>query len=163
MSPQPEQRAKIFNMKMLRGDVRGAVRHPTERDKGGVLMPDNIDEKSGDSVADVTEAKHPDVRTPEALSLHRCNTTPNFVDVDITKDTVKTIARRLSGGAGAGGTGRHALQHWLLRFGVASRKLRSVVAKLAEWLSNGFLPWAACQAFMGGRLCGRDKGPGAGV
>ncbi len=46
-----EQRAKIFNRKMLRGDVRGAVRCLTERDKGGVLMPDDIDEKSGDSVA----------------------------------------------------------------------------------------------------------------
>jgi hypothetical protein len=137
-------------MKMLRGDVRGAVRHLTERDKGGVLMPDDIDEKSGDSVADVLEAKHPDARTPEAASLHRCNTTADFVNVDVTEDTVKTVAQRLSGSAGVGGTDSHALQHWLLRFGVASRKLRSVVAKLAEWLSNGFPPWAAYQAFMGG-------------
>jgi hypothetical protein len=26
-----EERAKIFNRKMLRGDVRGVVRHPTDR------------------------------------------------------------------------------------------------------------------------------------
>ena len=119
-----EQRAKIFNRKMLRGDVRGAVRHLTERDKGGVLMPDDIDEKSGDSVADVPASKHPDARTPEASSLHRHNTTPDFVDVDVTEDTVETVARRLFGGAGLGGADSHALQHWLLRFGIASRKLR---------------------------------------
>ena len=158
-----EQRAKIFNRKMLRGDVRGAVRYLTERDKGGVLMPDDIDEKSGDSVADVLASKHPDARTPEALSLHQCKITPDFVDVDVTEDTVETVARRLSGSAGLGGTDSHALQHWLLRFGIASRKLRSVVAKLAEWLSNGFPPWAACRALMGGRLCGTDEGPGGGV
>jgi hypothetical protein len=137
---------------MLRGDVRGAVGSPTERDEGGVLMPDDIDEKSGDSVAEVLDSKHPDARTPAALSpLHQCNTAP------------EKVAPRLSGGAGVGGTNSHALQHWLLRFGVASSNLRSVVAKLAEWLSNDFLPWPACRALMGGQLCGTDEGPGGGV
>jgi hypothetical protein len=28
----PDQRAKIFNLKMLRGDIRGAVRYLTEQD-----------------------------------------------------------------------------------------------------------------------------------
>jgi hypothetical protein len=35
----PEQRAKIFHRNMLRGDVRGAVRCITEREKGGILQP----------------------------------------------------------------------------------------------------------------------------
>jgi hypothetical protein len=48
--PTPEQRAKIFHQKMLRGDVRGAVRYLTGREKGGTLQPTDIDEKIGDSV-----------------------------------------------------------------------------------------------------------------
>jgi hypothetical protein len=33
-----EQRAKVFNMKMLQGDVRGAVKFLTDTDIGGVLL-----------------------------------------------------------------------------------------------------------------------------
>jgi hypothetical protein len=46
----PKQRAKIFHRKMLQGDVRGAVRYLTDREKGGILRPTNIDEKTGHSV-----------------------------------------------------------------------------------------------------------------
>jgi hypothetical protein len=46
----PKQRAKIFNRKMLQGDVRHAVRDLTNREKEGILQPSNIDEKTGDSV-----------------------------------------------------------------------------------------------------------------
>jgi hypothetical protein len=158
-----EQRAKIFHRRMLRGDTRGAVRYITEREKGGVLQPGDIDEKSGLSVAKVLASKHPEARTPVASSLHQYENTPDFVDVDVTEDTVEKVARRLSGSAGIGGIDSLALQHWLLRFGAVSRRLRSVVAKFVDWLSNGFPPWAAYRAFMGGRLCGIDKGPGGGV
>ena len=159
----PEQRAKIFHGKMLRGDVRGAVRYLTARDKGSVLMPDKIDEKSGDTVAEVLASKHPEARMPVASSLHQYANTPDFVDVDVTEETVEKVARRLSGSAGVGGTDSHALQHWLLRFGAVSRKLRAVVAKLVDWLSNSFPPWAAYRAIMAGRLCGTEKGSGGGV
>jgi hypothetical protein len=42
----PEQRAKIFHGKMLQGDVRGAVRYLTDREKGGILQPTDMDEKT---------------------------------------------------------------------------------------------------------------------
>jgi hypothetical protein len=119
-------------------------------------MPDDIDKKSGDSVRDMLDSKHLDARTPEGSSLHQHNATPNFVDIDVTEDASKNVALRLSGDPGAGGTDSHAL-------GVTSRKLCSVVAKLAEWLLNDFPPWAACGALMGERLCGTDKGLGGGV
>jgi hypothetical protein len=44
---------------MLRGDVRGAFRYLTERGKGGILLPDNINKKTGDTIAEVLEFKDP--------------------------------------------------------------------------------------------------------
>ena len=137
------QRAKIFNRKMLRGDLRGAVKYMTETEKGGVLMPDDIDEKTGNSVAQTLESKHPDARIPETSSLFDYPSTPDFVDLDITSDVVEKVARRLSGSAGLGGVDSHALQHLLLQFGAASRKLRTVLANFASWMANGLTPWAA--------------------
>ena len=82
------------------------------------------------------------------------------MEVDITEDTVAKVARRLSGSAGLGGTDSHALKHWLLRFGVASTKLRVALAEFTDWLSNGFPPWAGYRGLMSGRLCALDKCPG---
>jgi hypothetical protein len=43
----PKQQANIFDQKMLQGDVRGAVRYLTDREVGGVLLPSDMDEKTG--------------------------------------------------------------------------------------------------------------------
>ncbi len=122
----------------------------TDREKGGILLPGDVDEKSGDSVAEALESKHQHARTPDASSLTKYPITPDFVDVDICEETVGTVARRLSGSAGLGGTDSHALQHWLLRFGVASRKLRTALAEFTDWLSNNFPLWPAHRALMAG-------------
>ena len=39
-----------------------------------------------------------------------------FIPVDITEDVVKSVARKLSGSTGTGGTDLEALQGWLLKF-----------------------------------------------
>jgi hypothetical protein len=59
-----EQQAKLFHGKMLRGDVRGAVRY---REKVGILLSDDIDKKTGDSIKEVVESKHPKVRMPDVI------------------------------------------------------------------------------------------------
>ena len=41
----PEKMAKIFKAKVLKGDVRGAIRFLTEREKGGVLALNDTDPK----------------------------------------------------------------------------------------------------------------------
>jgi hypothetical protein len=38
-----KQRAKIFHGKMLRGDIKGAVRYLTNRETGRVLYPHETD------------------------------------------------------------------------------------------------------------------------
>jgi hypothetical protein len=64
--------------------------------------------------------------------------TPDFVNLDITEDSVGKVAGRLSGSAGLGGADAYALSHWLLKFGTASRKLRVALAGLASWKANEF-------------------------
>ena len=52
------------------------------------------------------------------------------------------------------------MQHWLLRFGAASRELRLIFEDFTKWMGNGRPPWAAYRALMSGRLIALDKHPG---
>ena len=117
--------------------------------------------KTGDRVMEVLHTKHPEARTPTAASLD-CYTgrPPELTPVDITDDMVMTVARRLLGGAGPGGTDSVALQHWILRFGAASAEMSLIVGDFVEWLGNGWPPWAAYWALMNGQLIALDKQPG---
>ena len=103
-------------------------------------------------------AKHPEARTPTAVSLDLYpDRPPELTPVDITNDTVTAFAGRLSVGARPGGTDSVLLQHWILRFGAASGELRLIVRDFMEWLGNGRPPWAAYRALMSGRLIALDK------
>eukprot|EP00978_Attheya_sp_CCMP212_P030173 scaffold109998_cov63-Attheya_sp.AAC.2 len=139
-----EQREKIFENLMLQGKLRQAVRFVTEREKAGIMIPTDIDEKSGLPVIDALRSKHPPARIAEVEDLEKYGTLPEFVRVNITDETVEKVVRCLSGPAGPGGTDATSLQHWLLRFGSASLRLRHVlVADLVDWMSNESPPWAA--------------------
>jgi hypothetical protein len=139
----PEQRAKSFHQKVLKGDLRGAVRYITDREMGGVLLPDNKCSNTGLSVSDLLDSKHPMARVPDANALPHYEELPEFIEVNVTKDSVEDTARKLSGGAGLGGVDSYTLKHWLLGFGKASRGLRSACAEIIEWLANYLPPWAA--------------------
>ena len=78
----------------------------------------------------VLRTKHPDTRSLYAACLNTYTDKPlEIVPVDITDNVVSAVAGRLSGGAGLGGTDSVSLQHWLLRFGVASGELRLTVVE----------------------------------
>jgi hypothetical protein len=106
-------------------------------------MPAEVDEKTGDTVAEVLESKHPSAKTPDVAVLTDYPHLPDFVELDITDEAMEKVARRLLGSAGLGGTDSHALQHWLLRFGKARGALQGAVADFVHWLGNTALPWAA--------------------
>ena len=74
---------------------------------------------------------HPDALPPSTACLDNyADNTLEMVPVDITDDVVLAVARRLLGRAGPGGTDSVSIQHWLLRFGAASGKLRHIVAEI---------------------------------
>jgi hypothetical protein len=133
-----EQRAKTFHQKVLKGDLRGAVRYTiTDRKMGGVLLPDDKCSKTGLPVSDVLDSKHPIARVPDANALPHYEELPEFIEVDVTENSVEDTARKLSGGAGLGGVNSYTLKHWLLGFGKASRGLRSACAEIIDWRVAG--------------------------
>ena len=90
---------------------------------------------------EVLRTKHPEARTPTAASLDSYPGRPlELTLVDITEDTVKAVAGRLSGRAGPGGADSMSLHHWLQRFSAASAELRLIVGDFVEWLGNGRPP-----------------------
>jgi len=123
-------------------------------------MPDDLDEKTGLPVEDVLRSKHPCARSVDATHLHQYDSTPAFVDLNITPAIVEHVARQLRGAAGLGGSDSTALSQWLTGFGSSSDRLRSTLASVTRWLANGFPPWAAYRALMSGRLLALDKCPG---
>ena len=80
--------------------------------------------------------------------------------MEITKDTVIAVVRRLLGRSGPGGTDLVSLQHWLLRFRAAIGELGMIIRDFVEWLVNGRPPWATYRELMGGWLIALDKQPG---
>ena len=120
-------RVKTHHSLVLRGKLRTAVWWITERETGGVLQPGYRCTKTGYRVMKVLRTKHPEAQTPTAASLDSYpGRSPELTPVDITEDTVTTVAGRISGGAGLGGTDSVSLQHWLLQFGEASAELRLI-------------------------------------
>ena len=156
----PEHRARVFDTKVKRGKLRAAVRYITDREGGGIMTPDDIDDKSGLSVIDALKEKHPKMRDPGPAAMPAYDELPAFVDLDITADTVRAVAEKMSGGAGLGGIDACALKLMLLQHGGASQALRSSAAKFASWLSNSHPPWAAYRAFQWSRLVALAKNPG---
>ena len=106
------------------------------------------------------EENHLSETIPSCATLDTYEETPIFVPVDITEEAVESVARKLSGGSGPGGTDSEALQVWLLKILYDSTRLRTSVENILYWLANGSLPWAAYRAFMSGCLIALDKQPG---
>jgi hypothetical protein len=81
-------------------------------------------------------------------------------DLDITSEHVENVAKKMSGAAGLSGFDSSALKFLLLSHGQASNRLRDVIAKFSQWLSNDTPPFAAFLAALANRLIAMDKFPG---
>ena len=83
-----------------------------------------------------------------------------MVPVDSTEAMVATVEQRLLGLSEPGGVDSISLQHWMIRFGVASLRIRPIVGEFGDWMSNVCPPWVDYRALMYGRLIVLDKCPG---
>jgi hypothetical protein len=137
----PEQRARVFQMKMLKGDLRGAVKHLTETEKGGALMPDQIDDKTGLAVKEVLQLKHLTAMTPHHSTVHPYDEVPAFPDIDISHDTIEQVACRLSGSVGLVGVDSQAVSHWCFAYGNASDTMQHSLSSSSMWIGNYLPPW----------------------
>jgi hypothetical protein len=159
-SQSPEQRARVFQMKILKGDFRGSFKYLTETEKVGVFMPDQVDDQTGLTVKEVLQSKHPSATPPHPSTLHPYDETPAFVHIDISHYTVEQVDHRLSGSAGLGGVDYQAVSHWILAYGNASETLRYSLTSFSMWMENVLPPWAAYRSLWIGRLMALDKIPG---
>ena len=80
--------------------------------------------------------------------------------LDITAETIEEVAKKLQGGAGPSGVHSLWWEHWMLRVGARSEKLREAVAALARVLANDVVPWQNVRALVANRLIALDKCPG---
>jgi hypothetical protein len=164
-APDDETLARAFNARVLSGRLHSAVRNLTNRGGGGVLAADGVCTKTGRPVLEVLQGKHPELRDPVSVgeqdgAFEPYDATPTAIPVDITAEVVETVATKLSGAAGLGGTDAVDLRNWLLRFGRESEAFRTEMARWASWLANSSPPWAAYRAMMACRLVALDKQPG---
>ena len=106
-----------------------------------MLQPENTCPKTGLPVLDVPGLKHPKACPPSVHSLEdHGGKAPAMVPVDNTDATMATVAQRMLGSTEPGGVDSISLQHWLLRFGVASLLLRKIVGEFGDWMANGCPP-----------------------
>ena len=64
-----KERAKVFSTMLCRRKISAAVRYISMREKGRVLLPGDIDEKSGDEVSEMLRLKHPEGRDVESEKM----------------------------------------------------------------------------------------------
>ena len=137
---------KRYTKLVADGKVKQAVRYATQRlGKGGVLQPNDMvavdDQGTKRTVRDVLLEKHPEGLEPEPHAMPHYDSLPDLPWVVVTPEHIETAARRLQGSAGPGGANGDYCQHWLLRCGTHSAKLREAVANLASLMANKIVPW----------------------
>ncbi|KAL7526948.1 hypothetical protein ACHAXR_001723, partial [Thalassiosira sp. AJA248-18] len=158
----------VYQVRLLSGKLRGAVRFATNRGKGGLYKPDNKCSKTGLPVIDVLRAKHPNIRVPnlDDGSEHPFTDYPepdDPVPINCYEDYVALGAARLHGAPGLSGVldaEMLKVKGWLLRHRVHSDALREEMGLWVQWMSNGTPPYAAYRALIAGRELAADKNPG---
>jgi hypothetical protein len=80
----PEQRTKTFHASWKPARCRKV---PHRKGEGGILYPDNTDNKTGQTVKAILKSKHPDAWTPGADALTVYPYLPDFVNFNITEDS----------------------------------------------------------------------------
>ena len=78
------------------------------------MQPDELaEDRTGtinETVTSVLEGKHPSRTIPSCAKLEMYEETPIFIPVDITEEAIESVAQKLSGSSGPGGTYSEALQ-----------------------------------------------------
>ena len=124
-----KERDKVFSRMISRGKIRAAIRYISEREKGGILMPGDTNEKTGDLIKETLAAKHPEARDVDMTNLPDFDSCPALIDTVVTEESAERVTKKLSGSAGLSGVNSISISHWLLKFRGASMSLRKIYRK----------------------------------
>ena len=82
---------------LLQGEMSQEVRRFTGRDKGGLLLPTDMDVNTETLVADVLLSKHPNHKSPALEEFHPCFSSPSLIDLDIMSYIVDRVPKTIKG------------------------------------------------------------------
>ena len=96
-STKPAKRANVFNSLVCSVKIRSYIRHAYERCKGDMLLPDDVDEKTGELFSNVLLSNQPNGRYLEMKSIPYCDSCPDLINTNSSKENVETVAKFMSG------------------------------------------------------------------
>ena len=96
-----KERVKVFSSLVCRGKIHTAIRYVCQRDKGRVLMPDDIDAKSSGLVLEALLDKYSDRCDANIKNLLVFESFLDFMHILVTENNVEAVAKRLSRAAGS--------------------------------------------------------------
>ena len=73
---------------LLQGEMSQEVSRFTGQDKGGLLLPTDMDVNTETLVADVLLSKHPNHKSPALEEFHPYVSSPTLINLEITSDIV---------------------------------------------------------------------------
>ena len=95
------------------------------------MQPDELAEDHtgtiNKTVKSILEGKNTSEKIPSCATLETYTETPIFIPVNITEESVESVARKRSGRSIQGGTDSKEIQGWILKFGEDSTRLRTSV------------------------------------
>ena len=123
------ERTKIFSNLVFRGKMGAAIRYTCDWENGGVLMPDEIDETSGDRVRVVLQSKHTESRSVSLNDVPNYDTHSELLEILVTDENVENVTKSMSGSAGPNGVDSSAMSRMVLKHGRVISELRKSLAK----------------------------------
>ena len=71
--------------------MHAAMRYICDNEKGGVLMSNDIDDKSGEKISDVLQSNHPESRSVLLSNVPEYDTRPEILEILVTDENVETV------------------------------------------------------------------------
>ena len=96
------KQAKVFHSLIIHHKTLAAVRFISEREKGRVYIPYDVNEKSGYHVIDVLRGKYPGQRAVVLEDITMYYGRDDLLDITVGPKTVYKVDGKLYGSVGAG-------------------------------------------------------------
>ena len=75
------------------------------------MLPGDVDEKTGDLVKEILESNHLEGWDVKVESLPEFKSCPEMIDIVVTEDNMKKVAKKLSGSASPSGINSLSMSH----------------------------------------------------